>query len=37
MGTPISIGTGLMKVLQKSQPVPIEPRVRLMDRLDEAA
>jgi len=37
MGTPISIGTGLMKVLQKSQPVPIAPRVRLMDRLDPTA
>jgi hypothetical protein len=26
-----------MKVVQKSQPVPIVPRVRLMDRLDPTA
>lgn len=33
MGTPIPIGTGIMKMLQKRPPVEFQPRVRLLDRL----
>jgi len=35
MGTPIPIGTGIMKMLQQRPPLDIKPRVRLLDRLED--